>query len=337
MQRKQLASLGSVFMRKLTPYLLRAVGLVLILIGLVAAYYGPLEIFVFYFFSEGGRFHYDGFGMGSLWLAALVLQNLGYYVIAALCLPLGIGHVKLRRWALTLTQLTLCFWLGAGLLLLGEAIALLPSVLRLNLSRDIVLSRLLPLGAALLLSLGVLPALALVFYRSRAVKAVFETRDPHRYWTERVPFSVLALLLLLVILIGVLHLAIFLQGLFPVFGRLLLGRPSAYIISLCILVLGALIYGIARLEKWAWWGSLGFIALLAISTTMSFSRYSFLDIIVMLNPPTYELELLDKLAIFYDHSLVGLLAAPLVLTIGLIVHSRRYFWSSHDLDQSNAG
>jgi len=106
-------------MRKLIPYLLRAVGLVLTLIGLVAAYYGPLEIFVFYFFSEGGRFHYDGFGMGSLWLAALVVQNLGYYVIAALCLPLGVGHVKLRRWALTLTQLTLCFWLGTGLLLLG--------------------------------------------------------------------------------------------------------------------------------------------------------------------------------------------------------------------------
>ena len=314
-------------MRKLVPYLLRAVGLVLILIGLVAAYYGPLEIFVFYFFSEGGRFHYDGFGMGSLWLAALVVQNLGYYVIAALCLPLGVGHVKLRRWALTLMQLTLCFWLGTGLLLLGEAMALLPSVLRLDLSRDIVLSRLLPLGAALLISLGVLPALALVFYRSEAVKTAFEARDPHRYWTERVPFPVLALLLLLVILIGALHLTIFLQGLFPVFGHFLLGRPSAYIISLCILVLCALIYGIARLKKWAWWGALGFIALLAISTTMSFSRYSFHDMIVLLNPPTYELELLDKLAIFYDHSLVGLLAAPLVFTLGLIVHSRRYFWN----------
>ena len=33
-------------MQKLIPFLLKAIGLVLILVGCVAAYYGPLEIFV---------------------------------------------------------------------------------------------------------------------------------------------------------------------------------------------------------------------------------------------------------------------------------------------------
>ena len=90
---------------------LRIIGVGLLSVGLVAAYYGPLEIFVYYLFSKGGRFYYDGFGMGSLWFAALVVQSIGYYLIAALFIPVGIGYVTLRRWALTLTRLYTWFWL----------------------------------------------------------------------------------------------------------------------------------------------------------------------------------------------------------------------------------
>ncbi len=101
-------------MQKLISPFLRLLGGALLLVGLVGAYYGPLEIFVFYLFSEGGQFYYDGFGMGSLWFAYLVVQNLGYYIIAAICIPIGLGHIWLRRWALTLARLTLWFTLGSG-------------------------------------------------------------------------------------------------------------------------------------------------------------------------------------------------------------------------------
>ena len=137
-------------MQKLTITFLRVIGVILIFVGIVAAYYGPLEIFVFYLFSEGGRFYYDGFGMGSFWFAALVVQNIGYYIIALLCIPVGIGHVRLRRWALTLTQLYICFWLGAGILLVGSFILLIPSVLRLDLNQDVLLLQLLTVGVSLL-------------------------------------------------------------------------------------------------------------------------------------------------------------------------------------------
>lgn len=64
-------------MDRLIPILLKGIGVVALAISLVAAYYGPLEIFVFDFFSPGGRFYYEGFGFGSFWFAALVAQNLG--------------------------------------------------------------------------------------------------------------------------------------------------------------------------------------------------------------------------------------------------------------------
>jgi len=126
--------------QKVLRLAIKTIGVILILVGIVGAYYGPLEIYVNYLFSEGGRFHYDGFGFGSFWFAALVVQNVGYYIIAALLIPIGIGHVKLRRWALTLTQLYIWFWLGTGILLIGNMIGRIPSLLRLDIgNKDLIL------------------------------------------------------------------------------------------------------------------------------------------------------------------------------------------------------
>jgi hypothetical protein len=311
-------------LQKKIPVFLKILGIVLIIVGLVAAYYGPLEIFVFYLFSEGGRFYYDGFGVGSFWFAALVVQNLGYYIIAALCLPVGIGYVRLRRWALTLTQLYLWFWLGVGIWLIGNGVLLIPSLCRIF-NRNVLFLQLTILGVSSCLFLILLPALALWFYRSRRVRAVFEAHDPHRYWTESYPFPLLALLLLYVILIIVLHVAIFFQGLFPMFGQIMLGRPSAYVIALGILILGILIYGTARLKIWAWWGSLVFVSLLTSSALLSFSGYRFYDIILMMDLPAFEMGLIDKMVFLHDYPLVGVFVFPLLAALGLIIYSKRYY------------
>ena len=45
--------------------ILALVGVLLMCVGIVAAFFGPLEMVCFYFFSEGGRFAYEGFGFGS--------------------------------------------------------------------------------------------------------------------------------------------------------------------------------------------------------------------------------------------------------------------------------
>jgi hypothetical protein len=187
--------------------------------------------------------------MGSFWFAALVIQNIGYYTIAALCIPVGIGHVKLRRWALSLTQLYLWFWLGAGIWLFGNFILLIPSVLKLGLNRDVLLFQSFTVGVSLLCFLVLLPILALWLYKRETVISAFEEADSNRYWTERYPFPLLALLLLYVIMIVALHTAIFFQGLFPMFGQILLGRPAAYLVALCILILGILFYGSVQLKK----------------------------------------------------------------------------------------
>ena len=78
--------------------ILVAIGALLLLIGIAAALLGPAEMYCFYLFSEGGRFHYEGFGFGSFMFGNIACQIIGYYVIAAVFIPLGYGHVRMRRW-----------------------------------------------------------------------------------------------------------------------------------------------------------------------------------------------------------------------------------------------
>jgi hypothetical protein len=315
-------------MQEILKYLLKITGAGLLLVGLVAAYYGPLEIHVFYFFSEGGRFHYEGFGMGSFWFGALVGQNIGYYLIAALLIPAGIGHLRLRRWALTITQLYLWFWLGAGIVLIINMLLLLPVAFSLDLPGELLSQRLLIIGLFSIITLVLVPVAALWFYRSEKVKAVFEEHDPKRYWTERYPFPLLALLLLYLIMIIVMHMALFFQSIFPMFGRIMLGRPPVYIISLCILILGILIYGTVQLKTWAWWASLVYLSLLTISSIMTFTQVGFYDIMLLMKLPAFEMYFLDALTLLHDYYLVGLIAIPLLIALGLLTYSKRYFGTS---------
>jgi amino acid transporter len=132
-----------------------------------------------------------------------------------------------------------------------------------------------------------LPAAGLWFYKGERVKSVFEEHDTNIYWTEKYPFPLLSVLLLFIIMIFVMHLTIFFQGLFPNIGKIMLGRSSVYVIAFCTLILGILFYGTIRLEKWAWWGSVILISMLVVSSAISFSRYSFYDLIQMMSLPAY--------------------------------------------------
>jgi len=108
------------------------------------------------------------------------------------------------------------------------------------------------------------------------------------------------------------HISIFVQNIFPIFGQIILGRASVYWISLCILILGILTVGIIRLKDWVWWGSLVYLSLLSVSSLISFSQHSFYEIIQMISLPTFEKELLEELTLVHDLYLVGLVAAPLL-------------------------
>ncbi len=300
--------------------ILKVMGGVLLLIGTVAAYFGPIEMYCFYLFSEGGRFHYEGFGFGSFMFGNLACQIIGYYLIAIVLIPLGYGHLKARRWSRILTLGLLWFWVIVGIpLTLAFAFIWFTA-------KD--LSPVTGIAAFVLLCLSyfVIPTMGIRFYNSRDVRRTFEQRDPVPCRIEGLPMPILVMVILFAFYAVALHALIFFNGLFPILGTWLNGLQGITVIDVTLLCLAVLTWGTLTRQKWAWWGTLVYFSWLTLSWTLTLMRSSWLDILAALEFPPYEMEILKRLP-FQGRHFAVLVGVPFVLTLGLILRSRSHFQS----------
>jgi len=296
---------------------LAILGVPLLFVGAAAALIGPYEIYAFYLFSDGGRFHYEGFGFGSFMFANIGWQILGYYCIALLLIPLGYGHLRLRRWARVFMLGLIWCWLIVGLPLLLVFVFML-SVKVLSPAAWVVV--VLVLG----LSYFLVPAMLIRFYSSRDIKQTFELNDRRSYWVETLPMPVLVMTIVFGFYLVVLHVPLFFNGLFPVFGRWIADIAGVAAWDICIVTLALLMWGVLRRRIWAWRGSTIYFALLTASTTSTLLRSSLGDILSFMRFPPTEMALLKDVPLHGAHfaPLVGL---PLLATLTLVVMSKRYF------------
>ncbi|HKQ60015.1 MAG TPA: hypothetical protein VJS92_01945 [Candidatus Polarisedimenticolaceae bacterium] len=178
---------------------------------------------------------------------------------AAAFAALGVGSIRLRRWAPALMVVAAWNWLLVGLALAAFLALLLAGPL-------------FPVAAFLLvpaLVAGVvLPVAFLRVYRDPDVQHTCEAHDPRPSWTEQCPRSVLALSVSLG-LAGVLALPMPFVAAVPLFGKTLAGGPAA------LMTIGAaaaslwLARALYRMEPSGWWGTLILIALAGASWAVS--------------------------------------------------------------------
>jgi hypothetical protein len=303
--------------RDRSPILI-AIGVVSLLAGIGVAFLGPVEMYCFYLFSDGGRFHYPGFGFGSFMFGNIAAQIACYYLIAALLIPFGYGHVTRRRWIRPLALALIRCWL-----VLGIPFGIL-FVLVLLASKETSIAGALAAIAIAGATYLILPQPALRFYRSRDLRLALETRDPNPHWLENRPIVILALCLLNAFYGIVLHIAILFNGLFPLFGRFLTGLPGITALDIVILVLVLLTWGTFQQKAWAWWGSLIYWGAMTLSVMVSFASTSYLDLLAIANFPERELEFLDGIPLQGYH-LALFFGLPLLATIGTIVSARQRF------------
>ena len=298
--------------------LLVGLGVLLLLAGVALAILAPAEIYTFYLFSVGGRFHYDGFGFGSFMFGNIAAQIMGYYLIAILLIPLGLGHISLRPWARIFALVLLVAWLVVGVPMTIVFFMVLFA------SKDLL--ALASWAAVLLIPLfyPVVPLLLLRFYQSRDVKATFHRRETGEGWLEGRPLPVLVLSFLLGLIAIVLHIPFFFRGLFPFFGTYLVGLQGILALALTILCLVFLVWGILGQTAWAWWGSVLVVGLLASSSLLTLAGTSFAQLLALLNFPAREMEFLAGLPLHGWH-LAAFLGLPLLLTLGILVLSKRHF------------
>ena len=297
---------------------LTVIGILLLLVGIAAAFLGPVEMYCFYLFSEGGRFHYEGFGFGSFMFGNIACQIIGYYTIAILCVPLGYGHLKMRRWVRTLSLTLLWFWLVVGMPLIIVLFLILVTAKDLSLAAVLI--------AVVLLALSYLaaPGLFIQFYRGRNVRLTFENQDPQSYWIEKLPIPVLVLCSLYAFYSIVLHIPIFFNGVFPLFGIFLSEIQGILLLDVSIVYLVFLIWGTLRLRTWSWWGSLIYFGLATFSSILTLVQSSYSDILAAMDFPAKEIEFLQNVPIQGSH-LAAFIGVPLLLTVGAIILSKRHF------------
>ncbi len=297
---------------------IKFIGWLLLLSGIAVGMLAPLEMYCFYLFSDGGRFHYEGFGFGTFMFANIAGQIVGYYLIATVLILLGIGHLKIKRWAKKLSLALLCTWLfvGAPLLVLVYFI----------LAGTKALSPVIALMALFFFALSylVFPWLLIRFYRGRNIRLTFETRDGKSYWIEDMPVPILVMSFLYAFYIIMFHLLILFNGLFPLFGNFLFGFQGIIAIDITIACLVAILYGTLRRRLWAWWAAVVGLSMFTFSTIFTFTRSSYAAILSGLAFPARELEFLSGVPLQGVHFAI-MTGVPLLATIGLVLLSKRYF------------
>jgi hypothetical protein len=293
-------------------------GVILLVVGVAMALLGPLEMHAMYLFAEGGRFHYDGFGIGSFMFGNIAAQIVAYYLIAVVCMPLGYGHVKRLRWARTLSLALLGCWLVVGIPLMVALMFILMA------SKEVTLPIVLIALICLALSYAVVPVLLIRFYRSRDVRLTFESRDPRHNWLEDVPIPVLVICGVFGSTIVVLQVLILFNGVFPLFHVLIFQPRGIALIALSVLILVGLIWGLLALRRWAWWGAIIYWGYLTFSSIASLTRSSLEKILSEMRFAPLEMEALGGIPLHGVH-LAALVGIPLLVTLGLVAYSRRYF------------
>ena len=307
--------------------ILMLIGILLLLVGVVCAALGPVELYCFYLFSEGGRFHYDGFGFGSFMFAFIALQIMGYYVLAMVCIPLGYAHLKPRRWARAIGLAGVGLWFVVGIPLLVVFMAILVT------SKDPSPRAILSTVPLLVLAYPVLPSALAWFYRSRDVRLTFEHDDPSPHWTDQMPVPILTLCMLYIFWIIALHIAIVLSGTFPIFGILLSELHGILLIDASILILAGLTWGTFKQQSWAWWGAVVWFAGMALSVIWTFSRLSWRDLLGTMKFAPTEMEALKGVPASGVH-IAAFVGLPLLATLGVILRSKRCFGTVRQMPDS---
>ena len=308
---------------KTASSILTFIGFALLLIGIVAAFYGPLEIYCYYLFSEGGPFHYEGFGFGSLMFGSITLQIFGYYAIAWVFLPLGFGHLKKQRWIRNVAVSLLYGWFITGIPILLMVLWIFISTKKPSLPAlwlSVVISFLLYTA---------IPALLIKFYKTKSVPLVLKQKGSALNTLGNLPIPVLMMVFIEVAYFFVFHMLLFFRGIFPFFGHWLINLRGFYVNSASILLFISLIIGTVKLSRWAWRVLTAYSALFTGSLLITLYRTGIPKLIELLHFPQKEADALMNIPLKGFH-LCFIIGIPLLVSLGVIVHSRRYFQSWHE-------
>lgn len=234
-------------------------------------------------------------------IPALLLY--GFFAVAFVWL--GIGSIRARRWARNLVLIGAWISLVTGIFMTIAFLILLPRVLA-NIAPDG--NSLPPEGqfAVLIVSAAfmavlfiIVPAIFVIFYRSRHVKATCEVYDPTPGWTDACPLPVLALSMFLVLgSLTMLTPPFVANGVMMFFGTIVSGLTGSMLYwALAALWLYAA-WAVYRIQLAGWWTTLVSYFLFCTSFVFTVLRIDPIEMYARMGYTEEQLEAIRQLNSF---------------------------------------
>ena len=298
--------------------ILKSMGYLFLILGICFGLLGIAEIYCFSLFSEGGRFYYEGFGFGSFMFGNITAQIIVYFLIAAVFIPLGLGHIRLKNLIILLSKTLLRSWLVVG----GPVILLIAFILLASKSLTIYLSAV----ALLLLALSYVafPFLFLKFYNNPVVLQTVKKSDSHVYWINDKPIPLLVMVVLDFFYILVLLILVLFNGIFPFFGKFLSSIQGTLALVGSMLIFAFLAWGTVKQKSWAWWGSVIWLGIFTLSLVMTFLLNTYSDLLSALAFPRAEVETFENIPLQGYH-LAVMAGIPLIVTLLIVISLKPHF------------
>jgi hypothetical protein len=263
--------------------------------------------------------------------ASMMILGVLFYVLAAVWfIWMGVGSIKARRWARALILVSSWLWLICGICGLIFMLLLMP-----RMYEQMGRSGQMPQGAVVFMKYVmtgfmtvlyvIIPAVLVLFYGSKNVKATCEFRDSQVRWTDKCPLPVLAASLLFASwAVSMLSLGAC-RWTVPFFGFIATGIKGAAIALVGMLLFGYVARGLYKLSIKAWWCAVLLTILWALSTAITFSRVSLLDFYQKMNFPQQQLDIIKQygmpdtstMALFFGLWVVGFLV--------YLLYTKKYF------------
>ncbi len=257
---------------------------------------------------------------------AQMIPAAGIYAIIAVTLVwLGVGSIRARRWARALTLVLAWMWLAMGVMSLAVMIVWMPNMSKMLAAQG---QQVPPQGITFIYvvmfgTMGcmylLLPGIFVAFYQRADVKLTCDAKDPHVRWTDHCPLPVLSLSLLLAFAATSVIWSAGYGFVTPFFGTIIKGVPGAIFFIGLSLLFGYLAWATYKLKMGAWWATLGVFVLLALSTVISFSRISMLDLYREMNFPEDQLKMMEASGVFEMN-------IPLMMGVNLAVFAGYLLW-----------
>ncbi len=259
-----------------------------------------------------------------------VIPAIGVYAIFALTfICLGVGSILARRWARALTLVLSWMWLAVGVVSLAMMVIWLPKISNLISAQgqELPPQALTVMYVTMFGTLGcmylVLPGIFITFYQRADVKATCDAKDAKIRWTDHCPLPVLSLSLLLALGATSILWSAGYDFVTPLFGVILKGIYGAIFFFGFSAVLLYLAWAIYKMRLFAWWATLAAFVLFGLSTIVTFSRISLMDLYREMDFPEDQLKTIEEAGVL-EVNVPLIVVIYLALFIGYMLWVRTY-------------